>query len=183
MKKVIIILVLIGGISMFILKKNNKVKITDIKYLSFYYTQGNMMNSNVKYTLTYENDKYIAEIKPNFKSEEEIKKVTNYIKIPLQGSIDKYKKTTETYKNICKNNNNTSSTKIDTLLEEAVELVIEEGQASTSMLQRRFRLGYARSGRLIDEMERLGVIGPHQGAKSREILMTYEEWIKFKERF
>lgn len=75
MKKVIIILVLIGGISMFILKKNNKVKITDIKYLSFYYTQGNMMNSNVKYTLTYENDKYIAEIKPNFKSEEEIKKV------------------------------------------------------------------------------------------------------------
>ena len=75
MKKVIIILVLIGGISMFILKKNNKVKITDIKYLSFYYTQGNMMNSNVKYTLTYENDKYIAEIKPNFKSEEEMKKV------------------------------------------------------------------------------------------------------------
>lgn len=60
---------------MFIFKNNNKVKITDIKYLSFYYTQGNMMNSNVKYTLTYENDKYIAEIKPNFKSEEEIKKV------------------------------------------------------------------------------------------------------------
>lgn len=78
MKKVIIIvfiLVLIGGTSMFIFKNNNKVKITDIKYLSFYYTQGNMMNSYVKYTLTYENDKYIAEIKPNFKSEEEIKKV------------------------------------------------------------------------------------------------------------
>ena len=78
MKKLIIIvfiLVLIGGISMFIFKNNNKVKITDIKYLSFYYTQGNVMNSNVKYTLTYENNKYIAEIKPNFKSEEEIKKV------------------------------------------------------------------------------------------------------------
>ena len=79
MKKVIIIvfiLVLIGGISMFIFKNNNnKVKITDIKYLSFYYTQGNVMNSNVKYTLTYENNKYIAEIKPNFKNEEEIKKV------------------------------------------------------------------------------------------------------------
>ena len=78
MKKLIIIvfiLVLIGGISMFIFKNNNKVKITDIKYLSFYYTQGNVMNSNVKYTLTYENNKYIAEIKPNFKNEEEIKKV------------------------------------------------------------------------------------------------------------
>ena len=124
---------------------------------------------------------YPVRVQTGFISEEEIKKVTNYIKIPLQGSIDKYKKTTETYKNICKNNNNTSSTKIDTLLEEAIELVIEEGQASTSMLQRRFHLGYARSERLIDEMERLGVIGSYQGAKPREILMTYEEWIKFKE--
>ena len=124
---------------------------------------------------------YPVRVQTGFISEKEIKKVTNYIKIPLQGSIDKYKKTTETYKNICKNNDNTSSMKIDTLLEEAIELVIEEGQASTSMLQRRFHLGYARSERLIDEMELLGVIGSYQGAKPREILMTYEEWIKFKE--
>ena len=124
---------------------------------------------------------YPVRVQTGFISEKEIKKVTNYIKIPLQVSMDKYKKTTETYKNICKNNDNTSSMKIDTLLEEAIELVIEEGQASTSMLQRRFHLGYARSERLIDEMELLGVIGSYQGAKPREILMTYEEWIKFKE--
>lgn len=58
----------------------------------------------------------------------------------------------------------------DPMLEEAINCVLEVGQASTSLLQRRLRLGYARAGRLIDEMERMGIVGPHEGSKPRQIL-------------
>ena len=66
----------------------------------------------------------------------------------------------------------------DPMMEEAIKCVVEAGQASTSMLQRRFRLGYARAGRLIDEMEQMGVVGPHEGAKPRRVLMTYQQWLE-----
>ena len=66
----------------------------------------------------------------------------------------------------------------DPMMEEAIKCVVEAGQASTSMLQRRFRLGYARAGRLIDEMEQMGVIGPHEGAKPRRVLMSYQQWLE-----
>jgi S-DNA-T family DNA segregation ATPase FtsK/SpoIIIE len=46
------------------------------------------------------------------------------------------------------------------------------------MLQRRLHVGYARAGRMIDDMEQLGVIGPHQGSKPREVIMTYGEWLE-----
>lgn len=68
----------------------------------------------------------------------------------------------------------------DPMLEEAIKLVVEAGQASTSLLQRRLRLGYARAGRLIDTMEQIGVVGPHEGSKSRKVLMTYEQWMERK---
>ncbi|MEY8311625.1 DNA translocase FtsK 4TM domain-containing protein [Oscillospiraceae bacterium 42-9] len=64
----------------------------------------------------------------------------------------------------------------DPMMEEAIKVVVEAGQASTSLLQRRLRLGYARAGRLIDEMEQLGIVGPHEGSKSRQVLMTYAQW-------
>lgn len=67
---------------------------------------------------------------------------------------------------------------LDPLMEEAIKCVVEAGQASTSMLQRRFRVGYARAGRLIDEMEQMGIIGPHEGAKPRQVLMTYQQWME-----
>ncbi len=67
---------------------------------------------------------------------------------------------------------------MDPMMEEAIKCVVEAGQASTSMLQRRFRLGYARAGRLIDEMEQLGIVGPHEGAKPRKVLMTYQQWLE-----
>ena len=57
----------------------------------------------------------------------------------------------------------------DPLYEEARELVIETGKASASFLQRRLKLGYARAARLIDEMEKRGVVGPGSGAKAREV--------------
>mgnify|MGYP002771908987 FL=1 len=63
----------------------------------------------------------------------------------------------------------------DELLERAIERVMSEGQASTSMLQRRFRIGYSRAARLVDTMEEMKIIGPANGSKPRDILMTPEE--------
>jgi S-DNA-T family DNA segregation ATPase FtsK/SpoIIIE len=62
----------------------------------------------------------------------------------------------------------------DPMLEEAIHVVIEAGKASTSLLQRRLKLGYARAARVIDMLEDAGVVGPADGAKPREVLMT--EW-------
>ena len=59
----------------------------------------------------------------------------------------------------------------DDLLEEAAEWVLDTKRASVSALQRRFRIGYTRAGRLMDSMERLGIVGPAEGAKPRDILM------------
>ncbi len=66
----------------------------------------------------------------------------------------------------------------DPMMDEAIKCVVEAGQASTSLLQRRLRLGYARAGRLIDEMEQLGIVGPHEGSKPRQVLMTYNQWLE-----
>lgn len=63
----------------------------------------------------------------------------------------------------------------DELLEKAIYLVLETGQASASMLQRRFRIGYTRAGRLIDTMEEMKIIGPNAGSKARDIIMTIEQ--------
>lgn len=68
--------------------------------------------------------------------------------------------------------------KLDAKMEEAIQFVIESGQASTSMLQRRLKVGYARAGRMIDDMEQLGIVGPHQGSKPRDVMMTYNEWLE-----
>ena len=66
----------------------------------------------------------------------------------------------------------------DPMLEEAINCILEVGQASTSLLQRRLRLGYARAGRLIDEMEHMGIIGPHEGSKPRQILVHQNPFAK-----
>ncbi len=64
----------------------------------------------------------------------------------------------------------------DDLLPEAAKLMIECGQASISMLQRRFRIGYARAARLMDIMEEKGIVGGYEGSKPRNVLMTLERW-------
>ncbi|EGL81923.1 cell division FtsK/SpoIIIE [Caldalkalibacillus thermarum TA2.A1] len=63
----------------------------------------------------------------------------------------------------------------DELYDQAVELVIQQGSASVSMLQRRFRIGYTRAARLIDAMEANGIVGPYEGSKPREVLVSKEE--------
>ncbi|MEF2920539.1 MAG: DNA translocase FtsK [Acutalibacteraceae bacterium] len=135
----------------------------------------------------------IGEPKPirvqgGFSSDSEIENVTDYIKMDakagynmqVQEEIDKITEQTIQVKG--KDNNmgggDDGFTSDDVLMEEAIKLVVEAGQASTSLLQRRLRLGYARAGRLIDEMEQMGIVGPHVGSKSREVLMTYQQWLE-----
>ena len=64
----------------------------------------------------------------------------------------------------------------DEMLPAAVDVILETGQASVSMLQRRLKLGYARAARIVDEMEEKGIVGPFQGSKPRAILLTKEQW-------
>lgn len=63
----------------------------------------------------------------------------------------------------------------DELMMQAIDMVLETGQASASMLQRRFRIGYTRAARMVDTMEAMHIVGPSNGSKAREILMTPEE--------
>ena len=66
----------------------------------------------------------------------------------------------------------------DALLEEALKICVEAGQASTSLLQRKLRIGYARAGRYIDELEQMGYVGPYQGSKPRQVLITKAQWLE-----
>ena len=68
----------------------------------------------------------------------------------------------------------------DPMLKQAVEVVIDAGQASTSLLQRRCKLGYARAARIIDEMEEKGIIGPYEGAKPRAVLISRQQWLEMQ---
>ncbi len=68
----------------------------------------------------------------------------------------------------------------DGMLPQAIEVVVEAGQASISLLQRRLRLGYAHAGRIIDEMEQRGIVGPHEGSKSRKVLITRQQWLEMQ---
>ena len=68
----------------------------------------------------------------------------------------------------------------DELLPAAIEVVVETGMASVSMLQRRLKLGYSRAARLVDQMEERGIVGPFEGSKPRQVLVTKEEWQQMK---
>jgi len=68
----------------------------------------------------------------------------------------------------------------DEMLPAAVDVILETGQASVSMLQRRLKLGYARAARIVDEMEEKGIVGPFQGSKPRDILITKEQWASMR---
>ncbi|MBE6943561.1 MAG: DNA translocase FtsK [Ruminococcaceae bacterium] len=68
----------------------------------------------------------------------------------------------------------------DEMLPAAVDVILETGQASVSMLQRRLKLGYARAARIVDEMEERGIVGPFSGSKPRTILVTKEQWAQMR---
>ena len=69
----------------------------------------------------------------------------------------------------------------DELLTDAIECVVDAGQASVSMLQRHFRIGYNRSARIVDQMEERGIVGPADGARPRKVLISKEEWESMKD--
>ena len=68
----------------------------------------------------------------------------------------------------------------DELLPQAVDIILETSQASVSMLQRRLKLGYARAARIVDEMEEKGIVGPFEGSKPRQVLITKEQWAQMQ---
>jgi S-DNA-T family DNA segregation ATPase FtsK/SpoIIIE len=110
-------------------------------------------------------------------SENEIKKITNYIKMN-SGGTDYIEGVTERQKvkGMGGVGLDGSSGDDDELFAEAKEIVINMGRASASLLQRRLSVGYARAARIIDELEDAGIIGPGSGAKPREILISKEQY-------
>lgn len=108
-----------------------------------------------------------------FLTDKEIENVLNFIKNNDENEYDP-KVIEEIEKNAVlepAKDESSDAKEQDPMLEEAIRCILEVGQASTSLLQRRLRLGYARAGRLIDEMERMGIVGPHEGSKPRQILI------------
>ena len=115
-------------------------------------------------------------------SDSEVESIVNFVKhtreeVSYDGAVME-----EIEKNAAaereKNDDGNDHSEQDPMLNEAIKCVVEAGQASTSLLQRRLRLGYARAGRLIDELEQLGVVGPHEGSKPRQVLMSYQQWLE-----
>lgn len=122
-----------------------------------------------------------------YASDEEIEGVTNYIKKSYSAQYnadieEKIKRIAAeeiaTGKKQSDSSSEDNGLDVDSKMDEAIKCVIEAGQASTSLIQRRLKVGYARAGRMIDDMEQLGVVGPHQGSKPRDVLMTYNEWLE-----
>ena len=115
-----------------------------------------------------------------FVSDDEVEKIVDFIK--SNGTATYSEDILETIEN----NNKTDKEKaleaehsadddVDPFLKDAISTVVETGQASTSFIQRRFKVGYARAGRIIDQMEERGVISGYQGSKPREVLWTVEK--------
>ena len=119
-----------------------------------------------------------------FVTDREIEKVITFVKTSQESDYDDNisreieKNTVRTRSNNNSDDSNKNSNTIDPVMKEAVKCVIEAGQASTSLLQRRLRLGYARAGRLIDEMEQMGIVGPHEGSKPRQVLINYQQFLE-----
>lgn len=120
-----------------------------------------------------------------FVSDEEVEQIVDFIKSngtavysqELLDSLENSGKEAENSKSSGSDNNEDDT---DPFLNDAIDTVVETGQASTSFIQRRFKVGYARAGRIIDQMEERGVISGYQGSKPREVLWTLEKLAEIK---
>jgi len=114
-----------------------------------------------------------------FISDEEVEKIVDFLKA---GGEVRYN--SDIIESIEKNNSSDreldeqSDDDADEFLNDAIEMVIETGQASTSFIQRRFKVGYARAGRIMDQMEGRGIVSAPEGSKPRKVLMTKERWLE-----
>ena len=119
-----------------------------------------------------------------FVSDEEVEAVASYVKGNYTNNYDQQimeeieKKAQQTGNKTTTSEPEPTGDELagDEMLPAAVEVILETGQASVSMLQRRLKLGYARAARIVDEMEELGIVGPFVGSKPRTILVTKEQW-------
>ena len=111
-------------------------------------------------------------IQAPFISDGEVRSVIEFVKNQTEGEVEY---AGEVIKHIEKGNTYDPSEEDDELMAEATECVVMAGQASVSMLQRRFRIGYNRAARIIDMMEARGIIGPADGSKPRMVIMTEDE--------
>ncbi|KPV39845.1 DNA translocase FtsK [Alicyclobacillus ferrooxydans] len=112
-----------------------------------------------------------------FVSEEEIEKLVDYVK-----SQQNVVYTVDLNTGVEESNSGPSSD-LDDLFPDAVDLVVDAGQASVSMIQRRFRVGYSRAARIVDQMELQGLVGPFEGSKPREVTVTAEEWATLRHSY
>ena len=119
-----------------------------------------------------------------FVSDDEVEKIVDFIKMNAgevsysEDIIESIEKNNKSDKELLESESSEDDS--DPFLQDAIETVIETGQASTSFIQRRFKVGYARAGRIIDQMEERGIISGYQGSKPREVLMTKERWEELK---
>ena len=120
-----------------------------------------------------------------FVSDGEVEKIVDFIKAEGEVSynediIEQIENANKTDKEKDLESEQADDDGTDPFLMEAIDTVVETKQASTSFIQRRFKVGYARAGRIIDQMEERGVISGYQGSKPREVLMTKERWQELK---
>ncbi len=119
-------------------------------------------------------------IKAPYVSESEIHKIVNFWK-EQAGELPQFEKQTISLDELEQKTILVEETVEDEeLFNEAVKIVISAGKASTSLLQRRLKIGYARAARLLDLMEEKGIVGPQEGSKPRKVLITDEEWLNSK---
>lgn len=129
----------------------------------------------------------VGSTKPNriqgcFVSDEEVEAVVNYIKGDHAASYDDDVMTEIERQAAIEKKQRTGLPEDgpdeDPMLEDAIKVVVENGQASTSLLQRKLKLGYARAARIVDEMEQRGIVGPYEGSKPRKVLITRDQLLE-----
>ena len=118
-----------------------------------------------------------------FVSDDEVEKIVDFVKSNgtatySEDILESIENNNKTDKELAQEQATDDET--DPFLMDAIQTVVETGQASTSFIQRRFKVGYARAGRIIDQMEERGVISGYQGSKPREVLMTLDKLNELK---
>lgn len=114
-------------------------------------------------------------VKGTFVSDKEVERVVDFIK--TQGEVEYNNDLIDEISNLNSNNEEENDPgDNDSLLPQATELVVEAGMASVSLIQRKFKVGYARAARIIDQMEARGIVGKFEGSKPRQVLISRQQW-------
>ena len=130
-----------------------------------------------------------ARLQGCFVSDDEVEAVVEYVKgnrsieysQEIQGEIDRLAAAQKKGKGAAGDDIDGGNDE-DPMLNDAIKVVVEIGQASTSLLQRKLKLGYGRASRIIDQMEARGIIGPYEGSKPRQVLISSAEWMERQAR-